>query len=212
MRALTIIFVAGVLAVAASAAASLGDVAENVVGASVSTGLGHHHHHDCLHACKKFDEKKIPGCDLKGDGCKCIFHHKYRVSFTDPSTGVGYRSGWTSKDKAGEEAIYGLFQKDRGCNCHSNNSMPLGTCHMSFKACFFFQSVADVSASKTAFQVYGQLTSPKESPTYTAIAANSSAITTAAAHVIEQIVAFDPSCAPTAEQAADLAAFALRRA
>eukprot|EP00672_Neobodo_designis_P024334 CAMPEP_0174828120 /NCGR_PEP_ID=MMETSP1114-20130205/1149_1 /TAXON_ID=312471 /ORGANISM="Neobodo designis, Strain CCAP 1951/1" /LENGTH=67 /DNA_ID=CAMNT_0016061829 /DNA_START=73 /DNA_END=273 /DNA_ORIENTATION=+ len=65
--------VLGALAVAGSAAVSLGSVAQNVVGISDGTELGHHH--DCLHACKKFDEKKIPGCDLKGDGCKCIFHH-----------------------------------------------------------------------------------------------------------------------------------------
>ena len=79
-------------------------VAVAVLGvAAMSTELGHHH--DCLHACKKFTETSVPGCKLEGDGCKCIFHHKYRVTFTDPTTGVSFESGWGSQDQAGYDAI-----------------------------------------------------------------------------------------------------------
>ena len=165
----------------------------------------------CDHACKKFHEKKIPGCDLKGDGCKCIFHHRYKVKFTDPMTGETGESGWTHKDKAGDEAIYSLFAKDRGCNCHTNHSLPLGNCTMSLKACFFFQSIADVASSKTAFELYGSVETPVKSPAYTAIAANETAIKTAAVEVVEQIVMHYPQCNPTADDVAALAAFAAAR-
>jgi hypothetical protein len=166
----------------------------------------------CDHACKKFHEKKIPGCDLKGDGCKCIFHHRYKVKFTDPMTGETGESGWTHKDKAGDEAIYSLFAKDRGCNCHTNHSLPLGNCTMSLKACFFFQNFEDVAGGKTAFQLYGALETPVKSQEYTDVAANQTMIKDAAFEVLAKILEHYPQCKPSHDNLESLGAFAITAA
>ena len=154
----------------------------------------------CAHACKKFDEKSIPGCDLKGDGCKCVFHGKYQVSLTDPTTGVSGSSSWTSKGNAGNEAVFNLFEKDRGCNCHGSTSIPIGKCVISGKACFYFASAAAVGAKQTSYQLYANEVSPKASAVFTANAASSANIQAAAEGLLAQIVAADPTCAPTLQE------------
>ena len=183
MRAVSIIFAAAVALVAVMA-----------TGASA---------HDCLHACKKFTETKVPGCSLEGDGCKCIFEHKYRVSMKDPTTGDSFESGWTSETSAGDDAIFGLFQKDRGCNCHGNNSIPVGTkgCKVNAKICFFFASAAAVGASQSSFQVYAQVVAPAQSQEFSAIAANSTDLEKAAITLYEDISMFNSECSLTTPEA-----------
>jgi hypothetical protein len=106
----------------------------------------------CVNICKKFSETKIPGCSLRGKGCKCILdgpeqpplaspfhnavaaagrrhHGKYDVEMTDPTTGTSARSSVVhSETLAGQMAVYELFAKDLGCNCHTTKDSPVGHC------------------------------------------------------------------------------------
>ena len=172
----------------------------------VSMALG------CMHACKKFKETKLPGCDLEGDGCKCLFGKHYQVSLKDPTTGETGQSGWTDKNTAGDEAVFKLFQKDRGCNCVTNSSIPLGSCIISAKACYFFASTQAVKSASSSFQLYAQVTSPSPSSQFTASAANKTAVPAAALGLLTQIEAFNPQCSPSAIQRSAAVAFLQKQA
>ena len=166
----------------------------------------------CMNICKKFTETKIPGCTLRGKGCKCIFeansktgklgHSKYDVSLTDPTTGVTGSSGHErSETLAGQIAVTNLFLSDLGCNCHGNSSVPAGgnsTCRISYNACFYWQSVALLQANVASLKLFVQVVAPRQSPKWMVIAQNTSkaALTAAGYQLAMDVLAFDPSCMP----------------
>jgi len=147
-----------------------------------------------MHLCKHTNINSIPGCALQADACKCIFDHKYQIKVTDPVTGVSAYSGWQGGEtQAGEDAIQKLFQTDNGCNCHSR-TFPLGNCTGYINACFFWTTVSALANNQTSFRLFGHLASPRVSPTYSAVAATASDIEPVSLTLVQQMIAFDPSC------------------
>jgi hypothetical protein len=173
----------------------------------------------CFHVCKHVHINEIPGCDLKAKACECFLrdpdtkdeklgHKKYKVQVTDPVTGdSGGSSGYhKSKKLAAETAIYHLFTKDLGCNCHGNTSIPLGPCTYSGKACFYFTSVGALQNKQAAFKVFAQVVSPVASPVYEAIAPNATeaGFEQAGMQIASQVLSAYPQCLPTAQLGAKL--------
>lgn len=165
----------------------------------------------CAHICKDIKVNSIPGCHLKGKGCKCIFHHKYQVRLTDPTTGTTGESGWEHSDtSAGDEAAYELLSKDLGCNCKTNSSIPFGKCHATAKVCFYFQSMSKLSSKASSFKIFGSVNGGKATE---AIANNQTALVKTVTDLFVKLAMENPSCNVTAvsdsEEVLDAAQIAL---
>jgi hypothetical protein len=106
-------------------------------------------------------------------------HKKYKVSMTDPMTGTeGTSDGHTpDKNLAGQQAVFNLFQKDLGCNCHGNTSIPIHGCVVSAKACFFWNTIQDLqkgTKNATGFKFFVQNEHPLKSAMLNATALDGS--------------------------------------
>jgi hypothetical protein len=108
-------------------------------------------------------------------------HKKYKVSMTDPMTGTEGESDGHQKDKnlAGQQAVYNLFQKDLGCNCHEKQGVKADDCMISIKGCFFWNTIQDLqkgTTNATGWKFFVQVHSPKVSPVFNSTAANSTTL------------------------------------
>ena len=164
----------------------------------------------CAHLCKDITVKNVPGCTLKGKGCKCIFHHRYQVSLSDPTTGTSGSSGWIgSETQAGEDAVYQLLSNDRGCNC-KDDTIPLGNCSIKAQGCFYFQSEGNLAAHDTSLKLYAQaIYDGKASTDFLQIVNNATSKTdleTATLTILGDIIKFNPHCTPTEDFYLPLAA------
>ena len=165
----------------------------------------------CVNICKHINVDQIPGCDLKGKACDCIFkqspnllkrdshHGKYKVDLTDPVSGTSAGSGYHGSSKeAGEVAVFNLMAVDLGCNCHANSSIPLGPCTYSGKACFYFTTLDAMLNKQAAFKVFVQVVAPVTSVVFDAIAPNATAqgFEEAGEQLMAQILPKYPQCIP----------------
>jgi len=114
----------------------------------------------CGNVCRSIAINGIPGCSIQARACQCCAtwpHHgcKYKVDSRDPSTGVVGNSDYHGDShSAAVTGIYNLFMNDNGCNCHTMDSIPLGTCKLGGKACFFFSSPGAVDAKVASYRIY----------------------------------------------------------
>lgn len=163
----------------------------------------------CTHICKDITVDNVPGCSLKGKGCKCVFHHKYDVSLTDPVSGASGDSGYMGDETlAGETAVFQVLLNDRGCNCKSEPSIPLGNCTIKASGCFYFASVAALQAKQAALRLYAQVLTPSASPEFSAVVTNATTanVEAAALQLLLQIESFNGACAPKVAAERNLAA------